>query len=92
MGSDKSSSERDFVSEHPSSVSTVERVHNEAVKVQRKTKCEKQERQADHCKELMKNSNLNTRQVELISTNGASSWLTVLPLKEHGFYLSKTDN
>ena len=34
---------------------------------------------------------MDKRQLELLSTKGASAWLTTLPLKRHGCWLSKRD-
>ena len=40
---------------------------------------------------LKETSTLDNRLLELLSAKGASSWLTALPLKEHGFSLSRRD-
>ena len=40
---------------------------------------------------LREHSTLDTKRMELLSAKGASSWLTTLPLKEHGFLLSRRD-
>ena len=47
--------------------------------------------EADAFKELVADSNLDKRQLRLLSSKGVSAWLTVLPLQKHGFWLSKRD-
>ena len=42
-------------------------------------------------KELASTSSLEGRRLELLAAKGASSWLTTLPLKAHGFWLSRRD-
>ena len=42
-------------------------------------------------KQLLDDSPHDSRRLELLSAKGASSWLTALPLKEHGFQLNKQE-
>ena len=52
-------------------------------------------REAKNCcrkhRALLSESNCSQRHLELLSARGASASLTVLPLKEHGFQLSKQE-
>ena len=66
-------------------------VHKKAVKMRNvwKSKCCKLERAA--WENLKNDGEVGSRQDELLSTKGASSWLTALPLKERGFWMSKRD-
>ena len=40
---------------------------------------------------LLTKSSLDGRHLELLSAKGVSAWLTVLPLKDHGFQLNKRE-
>ena len=70
---------------------SVENLHADAVRARNVSKKQRRKAEQARWKNLMENPDLDTRQIELLSAKGASSWLTVLPLREHGFWLNKRD-
>ena len=70
---------------------SVETLHRAAVKARNATKDRRRKRELCARKTLMECPDLDARHIETLTAKGASSWLTVLPLREHGFWLSKRD-
>ena len=66
-------------------------VHKEALKARNTTKSQRRKSEKERFRLLRVWSEIDSRRLELLSENGASSWLTTLPLREHGFFLSKRD-
>ena len=66
-------------------------VYKDAVKARNLTKQCRRKREAQHLKQLASDSSLDSRRLEIISAKGAPSWLTALPPRDHGFWLSKRD-
>ena len=66
-------------------------VHKAAVQARNIAKGRRRKEQKLQLKTLRDTSTIDKRRLELLSAKGASSWLTVLPLKEHGFLLSRRD-
>ena len=62
-----------------------------ASKTRRAIANERRKAATDKHRALLSESNCSQRHLELLSARGASAWLTVLPLKEHGFQLSKQE-
>ena len=52
---------------------------------------ELQKNEKAQLQQLMNDSSLECRQLELLSAKGASAWLTTLPLKAYDFWLCKRD-
>ena len=75
-------------SEH---VPSIDEVHKEAVRARHREKNRRRRQEAVRQRSLLQNSPSLRPSVELLSEKGSSSWLTVLQLKEHGFWLSKRD-
>ena len=75
----------------PYPVESVEKVHKAAVCGRNLAKQERRESAKDKLEELKQKPGVDKSQLELLSTNGASAWLTTLPLKRHGCWLSKRD-
>ena len=66
-------------------------VRKAAVQARNKSHLRRRKEQEATFHSLREHSPLDTKRMELLSAKGASSWLTTLPLKEHGFLLSRRD-
>ena len=75
----------------PHPVESVEKVHVAAVHARNTAKQERRKSAKDKLEELKQTPGVDKRQLELLSTKGASAWLTTLPLRRHGCWLSKRD-
>ena len=72
-------------------IPTFEVIHKKAIREKNAMKHCRRKQEVKSWKDLMERLGNNKRQVELLSAKGSSSWLTALPLKDHGFWLSKRD-
>ena len=70
---------------------TVNTLHREAESARNRMKNRRRKAEAVRCKNLIRTWPTQQSQIEHLSEKGSSSWLTALPLKEHGFWLSKQD-
>ena len=75
----------------PHAVPSIGSVHKAAVQARNKSHLRRHKEQEATFRSLREHSTLDTKRMELLSAKGASSWLTTLPLKEHGFLLSRRD-
>ena len=75
----------------PHKDASVEQLHTSAVRARNLARQEHRKNEKAQLQQLMNDSSLECRQLELLSAKGASAWLTTLPLKAHGFWLSKRD-
>ena len=75
--------------EHETSL--VNSIHGDAVSVRNWAKTKRRKGEALRQKGLKEAWSSKAARIELLSAKGSSSWLTTLPLKEHGFWLSKRD-
>ena len=66
-------------------------VHKAAVKARNVTKTRRRKEEESSLKCLKEGSSMDVRRLDLLSAKGTSAWLTTLPLKMHGFLLSKRD-
>ena len=70
---------------------SIEAVHKEAVRARNRAKLQRRKRESVSQKSLLQNWDAQKLRIDILSEKGSSSWLTSLPLKEHGFWLSKQD-
>ena len=73
---------------------SVRSVHQEAVKERNSAKLFRRKLEIAHARQkslLEAWDGKRRRQIEILPEQGSSSWLTALPLKEHGFWLKKQD-
>ena len=75
----------------PHQRASVEQVHVSAVRARNMARQKRRKAEKAQLRHLMENSGWKSRQLELLSAKGTSAWLTTLPLKTHGFWLSKRD-
>ena len=75
----------------PHPVESVEKVHVAVDHARNLAKQERRKSAKDKLEELKQKPGVDKRQLKLLSTKGASAWLTTLPLKRHGCWLSKRD-
>ena len=75
----------------PHDVASIEQIRRSAVQVRNLARLQCRSNEKARLKQLMSDSSLDSRQLELLSTKGASAWLTALPIQAHGFWLSKQD-
>ena len=69
----------------------VNSIHGDAVSARNWAKTKRRKGEALRQKGLKEAWSNKAARIELLSAKGSSSWLTTLPLKEHGFWLSKRD-
>ena len=69
----------------------VDTVHREAVQSRNHRKAQRRKNETVCQRRLTEAWASQKARVELLSAKGSSSWLTALPLKEHGFWLNKRD-
>ena len=70
---------------------TFDEVHKAAIHAKNISARHRSLREGEIFDRLRNESSLADRQLQLLSSKGVSAWLTALPLKEHGFWLSKRD-
>ena len=71
---------------------SVRSVHQEAVKERNSAKLFRRKQEVARQKSLLEAwDGKRRRQIEILAEKGSSSWLTALPLEEHGFWLKKQD-
>ena len=66
-------------------------VHNDALATRAEIRTARRKSQNDRQMVLRSSAPARSRQVELLAGKGCSAWLTALPLREHGFALSKQE-
>ena len=71
-------------------IPSFERLFRSAVRARAAIRLLRRKQEMDIYQSLV-NSSISCRLLTQLSAKGASAWLTVLPLKEHGFRLSKSD-
>ena len=70
---------------------TVDVIHGDAVRARNRSKQVRRKNELLRQKCLMQRWESHTSKILLLSAKGSSSWLTTLPLRRHGFWLSKRD-
>ena len=75
----------------PHETPTFAEVHIAAIKAKNFSAKQRRRTEVDTINKLMDDSSLDKRQLSLLSSKGVSAWLTVLPLQQHGFWLSKRE-
>ena len=76
---------------NPHEVPPFQKVHRSAVLAKKAHAKQRKKSESEVLSSLLTESSLDNREVKLLLANAVSAWLTVLPLKEHGFWLSKRD-
>lgn len=69
----------------------VEDVRMAAVRARNAAKVQRQKAEKTRQQQLMDEDDTKGRLLDLLSKKGTSAWLTTLPLRSHGFWLSKWD-
>ena len=72
-------------------VPTCSAIHSDAVAMKGAIVLERRKAFNQTHQALLTKSSLDGRHLELLSAKGVSAWLTVLPLKDHGFQLNKRE-
>ena len=80
-----------FLQNCPHDPPTVEVIHGDAVRARNRAKQVRRKNELLRQKCLMQRWESHTSKILLLSAKGSSSWLTALPLRRHGFWLSKRD-
>ena len=75
----------------PHKAATIGQMHRSAVQARNAAKAHRKKKEKAQFQQLIAHPSMDSRQLELLSAKGTSSWLTTLPLRRHGFWLGKRD-